>query len=161
MPHVSPHLTPLGRGRTGGKLNQVERILNITVDFTNRHVAFGPIILELTGQTHAQHGQGFGAKVFAELEEFEESQPVTLKIIGKKAVREGIMPTVFIQWPVFNGTDGFLPIVPGFQVCTFHNAPTGETEDARLKIGQGLGQILAHAILTSLPRVDREQGNVF
>jgi len=74
---------------------------------------------------------------------------------------ECIVPAVFVQRAVFNGSYGFLPIVTGFQIGSFDNATTGKAEHAWIQIGQRLCQVFTHAVLAFLPGIDGEQGYVF
>ena len=55
---------------------------------------------------------------------------------------------------------GFLPVITGFEIRTFNDATTGETEDSRMNIRQSLRKVFAKTVLMSLPSIDREKGNM-
>ena len=60
MAHVGTQLTPFGISTTVGKLNQVECIVNIGLQIINGYMELFAVVLELTGQSHADHGQRSG-----------------------------------------------------------------------------------------------------
>ena len=71
------------------------------------------------------------------------------------------MPTVFVEFAVFDGADGVFPLITALQIRTFNDAAAGEPENAGLHIAQRLRQILAHTVFATHPSVNGEERNVF
>ena len=114
-------------------------------------------VLELAGQSHAQHRQRLGADVLAQLEELEESQSVALVVVGKVAVVEGVLPSVSIQRSILHASDGVFPLVACVERGSLHDAATGKAEHARVHVGQRLSQVVAQTVLAALVGVFREE----
>ena len=73
---------------------------------------------------------------------------------------KGILPTIFVQWTVLYRPHEFLTVIKGFEIRTFNDATTGETEASRMNIRQSLRKVFAKTVLMSLPSIDREKGNM-
>ena len=163
MAHVCAHLTPLAVDGAIGELYEVEGILDVTVEIIDGHVYAGlrgVWVLELAGQSATDDGQGLTAEVLAELEELEEAETIRLEIVGIETVAEGVVPAVLVQRTVLYGTHGVLPLVAGLEVGALYDTTAGETEYARVHVEECLRQILAHAVLTTFPRVGGEKGDM-
>jgi len=161
--HVCAHLTPLRVNGAVGKLHEVEGILDVVIEVVEGHMHAllrGVGVLELAGESAGDDGQGLAAEVFAELEELEEAETVTLEVVGIEAVAEGVVPAVLVQRTVLNGAYAVLPLVAGLEVCTLYDAASGESEHARVHVGECLSQVAAHAVLTTLPGVGGEEGDM-
>ena len=97
MSHICTEFSPFSGDITIGEFYQVERILDIALQFAYRHMGFFVRILELTSQSAAQHRKRFRANLLRKLEKLIESQPVALIIVGIKAVGEGVLPAILVQ----------------------------------------------------------------
>ena len=64
MSHIGAHLSPCRVHITIGELNQIECILNITVQIANGNVRFRIVILVLAGKTAIQNRKRFGTHFF-------------------------------------------------------------------------------------------------
>ena len=117
-------------------------------------------VLELARQSDAQHGQRFGTDVLAELEELVEAQSVRLVVVRIVAEVEGVFPAVLVQRTVLHRTDGVLPLVARVERGALDDAAAREAEHAGVQVFQRLGQVLAHAVLTLLIGIDREEGDM-
>ena len=71
------------------------------------------------------------------------------------------MPTVFIEFAVFNGSHRVFPLITALQIGALHDAAARETENAGLHVAQCLCKILAHTVFATHPRINREERNVF
>ena len=104
MSHLGTDLGPLvGGGVAVGKLNEVDAVVDEGLQLVHRGMGIKSV-LELAGQSHAEHGQGLGADVLAELEELEEAQTVALVVVAVVAIVEGVLPAVAVGGPVLHGT---------------------------------------------------------
>ena len=111
MSHIGTYLSPGSINCTICKFYQIERILNITLQVTKRHMRIHIWVLKLTSQTATQYRQRFRTDFFGKLEELIKSQTITLVIIGKEPMRESILPTIFIQRTVLYHTYRLFPVV--------------------------------------------------
>ena len=160
MTHLGAEFAPLGIGAAVGKFNQIQRVLDIAAEVFDLDVRVLAIVLVLASQTAVQDRKRLGANLLRQLEEFEETHAVALEIVWEEAMREGIMPTVLVHRPVFDGADGVFPVIARGEVGSLDNAAAGEAEDTGFCIRQRLNQVFAQAILMSFPRIDREQGDM-
>ena len=118
-------------------------------------------VLELTSKTATNHRQRLAVEVLAQLKKLVESQAVTLIVVGIKTEIKGVVPTVFVEFAVFDGADGVFPLITALQIRTFNDATARKTENARFHIAQRLRQILAHTVFATHPSVNGEERNVF
>ena len=114
-------------------------------------------ILELTSQAATNHRQRLAVEVLAEFKKLVETKSVRLVVIRVKTEIEGVVPTVFVEFAVFNGTHGVFPLITALQIRAFHDTAAGEPENAWLHIAQRLRQILAHTVFASHPSIDGEE----
>ena len=117
-------------------------------------------VLELATQSARDDGQRLAAKVLAQLEELKEAQSVALVIVGEIALGKGVVPAVFVQGTVLNGAHRVLPLIACLEVGTLNNTAAREAEHARMHVVQCLCQVLTHAVLATLPCLDREERNM-
>ena len=111
MSHLCAQFSPLGVGRTVSKLDEVERIVDVRLQFIGRHMCADVVVLELTCKSHAYYWQRFSTYLLRQEEELIESKSVTLVVVRIEAVREGVVPAVLVEWSVLNRTYGVLPLV--------------------------------------------------
>ena len=161
--HVGTNLAPRRRDVTIGKLYEVESILDVAVKLVERYVDTGlrgVRILELAAEAARDDRQWLASEVLAEQEELEESEAVGLVVIGEVTAGEGVVPAVLIQGSVLHGANAILPVVARLKVSAFDDAAAGEAEYAGMHVVECLCQVLAHAVFTALPRLDREERDV-
>ena len=159
MAHLGTHLTPGGRGVAIGKLHQIECILNIGLQLLHRAVG-RRVVLELTRQTATHHRQRLGTHRLGKAEVLIEAQTVGLEVVGEEAVAEGVVPTILVRGAVLDRSDRVFPLVAGLKGRALDDATAREAEDARLEVGQRLGQILAQTVFPPLVGIDGEEREV-
>ena len=143
MTHLCAERAPFGVGSAVGKLYQVEGVLDIRLQFLHGDVSLRIVILELAGQTATQDRERLRTNYFTQEEEFVEAQAIALEVVREEAVRECVLPSVFIYGAVLYGTNTVLPVITGFQVCSFHYTSAGEAENAGMEVCEGLCKVLA------------------
>ena len=139
--HVGTHLAPDGSGVAIGKFNQVEGVVNIGLKAVDCYVTCLVVVLILAGESYAHYRKRCRTHVFAELEKLEKSESAALVVVGIKPVGKGIVPAVFVERTVFDGTYGVFPLIAGVQVGSFHNASTGESEHTGMGVGKSLCEV--------------------
>ena len=163
MTHVGTQFCPHVLGWvTIGKLNQVEHIVDVGLQLIHRHMGIATIaaILELAGETHTHHRQGFCTNLLRQLEILEEAQSVALEIVGEVAMGESVVPTVLVQRTVLHRTHRVLPLIAGGKVRTLHDATAREAEHTRMQLLEALRQVLTHTVLMTLVSINREEAHV-
>ena len=157
--HLGALLAPFRVDVAIGKLDEVEAVLDVGVELVHRGVGVGSV-LELAGQSDAQHGQRLGADVLREEEELIEAESVRLVVVCEVAIVERVLPAVAVGGSVLDRADGVLPLVAGVERGALDDAAAGEAEDAGVDVLESLGQVAAQAVLAALIRVDGEERDV-
>ena len=155
MTSIGTHLGPFRCGRiTVGPFNQVTELLDIGGHLFHGNTALlstdalGVIGRVLTGNTSRQDGQGFGTDILTELEILIEAQSAGLVV----------MPDIEVGLTCLQGSYGMVPVVDILKTLSVAHASARETHELRLQSGDGLCQILAQSVLTTLEGLLREQG---
>ncbi len=157
MPHLGTHLAPGAGGGAIGKLDEVERVLDVGLQTVERHLL---VAFVLATQPHAENGKRPRTDVFAKLEEFVESEATRLVVVGESTVLEGVVPAVLVERTVFHGPHRVLPLIAGGERVSLHHATAGETHHAGMQVAQGFHQIAAKAVGTLFPSVGGKEGQV-
>ena len=156
MTHSGGLGAPCARHRAIGEFNEINRVLDIGVEFFGRALLAG---IELARESTTHDGHRFSTDVFTELEELEEAETERLEIIRRRTVKKFVVPTVDQQLALGDRADGFLPLITLVQFAAFHDASAGEPHEAGLHIRQPLHHVGAQTAGTILPRLLREQRN--
>ena len=156
MPHRGPPGAPGAGSRAVGKLDQVQRVLDIRLKLVQRRQFAG---VELAGHAAIQNRQRLRADVLAQLEELEKAQAKRLEIIRRRPVQKFIVPAVDEQLAIFDRTDGILPLVTPVQHAAFDDAAAGEPQEAGLQVREHLHHVRAQAAGAVLPRFFGEEGH--
>src|SRR5262245_11158458 len=108
MSQRRPLRTPRRRRRAIGKFHQIERILDVRLQFIHGDQLAR---VELTCHSAIENRQRFGANVFRKLEELEEAQAKRLEVVGRRTMRKFVIPTVDKESPISPIADRRLPLI--------------------------------------------------
>ena len=153
MSHLCAQFSPLCVGRAVSKLDEVECIVDVRLQFFERHMCADVVVLELTCQTDAYHWQWLGTYLLRQDEELVEAKSVTLVVVRIEAVWEGVVPAVLVEWSVLHRSYRVFPLVARVEVGTFDDASSREAEHAGVKVGKVLHEVGSQAV----PVVSREE----
>ena len=135
MAHLGTYLSPLRVGRSVGKLDEVEAVVDVRLQLVEGYMgALLVPVLELAGEADAEDGQGLGTDILGKLEELEEAEAVRLIVVGEVAIVEGVLPAILVERTILYRANGILPLIARLQVGTFNDATTGKAEYTRMKV---------------------------
>ena len=106
------------------------------------------VILELAGQTYTEHRQRLRSDILGKQKILIESKAAALIIIGIEAVRERVMPAVFVYRTVFYRSYRIFPLIAGVEICALNYTSAGETEYPGIKIMEFLCEVFPKAAFT-------------
>ena len=153
MPLFRAQLAPLrSLGIAVCPFYQVEHVLHVSRHLVHWYAALLPVSSVagiLATYASRQHRKGLATQILAQLEVLIIAQTFGLMV----------SPNVALRFAGFERADGLFPIVHVVQPVAMRRAATRETHEFGLHVGQRLRQVGAHAVLTSLERVLREQRN--
>ena len=141
MTHIGTQFSPFGIDSAIGKLNQVECVVDVGLQVVNGNMELLAVILELTGQSYANHRQRSSTDFLRKQEELIEAQSVALEIVRIHAMRECVVPAVLVQRTILHGAYGIFPLIAGCQVSTLHNTTAREAEYTGFQVSQILHEV--------------------
>ena len=157
MSHLRTKASPLCIHTAIGKFYKVQCILDITVKLVHRLMGIHCLVLELAGQSAADHRKRLCSDFFRQKEILIKAKSVRLVIIRIIAMLEAVLPSVLVKRTVLHRAHAVLPAVTGFQIGAFHYASSRKAEKSGLQVIESLCQIFSETILMSHPGIHRKE----